>query len=172
MDTVESGYMRNQRMSTNTLDTSSTVWFSWQKWSTTGFSVFLVLMSKWCRSSSHVGHSLSLRHTAGHTSCSDLAFECVACHHFLTPFLDSTYTICCCICCCRYWLKGQVWSKPSGPEGPSGVLVVYHYQGWLGMAFWRHVGWSGVCWRFLSSRWVRGGYQGHTACLLLPWVGL
>ena len=34
-------------------------------------------------------------------------------------------------CCCRCWLKGQVWSKLSGSEGPSGSLV---FRDGLGMA--------------------------------------
>ena len=48
---------------------SSTVWSSWQKWA----GLVLLCSSFLCwsnvRSSSHVGCSLSLRHTAGRTSC-------------------------------------------------------------------------------------------------------
>ena len=48
---------------------SSTVWSSWQKWA----ALVLLCSSFLCRSnvhsSSHVGRSPSLRHTAGRTSC-------------------------------------------------------------------------------------------------------
>ena len=75
-------------------------------------------------------------------------------------FLGSTYTVCCYICCCLCWLRGQVWSKPSGPEGLSGSLVYTLPRvswGWLVSALWRHVEWAGVCWWFSSSWWGQGG---------------
>ena len=91
------------------------------------FLFFLFLCWSVLHSSSCVGYSLSLQHTAGCTSCMiwDKPDFCLVCDVgcgtsslwsgfricCLSPFLDSTYTVSCCICCCRCWLKGQVWSS-------------------------------------------------------------
>ena len=49
---------------------------------------------------------------------------------FLSPFLDSTYTISCYICCCRCQLKGQVWSSRVDQV----LWSPYITRGGLGMA--------------------------------------
>ena len=83
-------------------------WSSWQKWAATGFSAFVVHMSERCSliftcrvfSISPTYCRLHILHVMLLWMWYFLLVIWLS-NVFLSPFLDSTYTVSCYICCCR-----------------------------------------------------------------------
>ena len=67
-----------------------------------------------------------------------------------------------------------MWSKPSGPEGPSGSLVIYKLPevGWGWLFSFLEACRMGRCLLTIFVKLVSPGYQGDMVWLLLPWAGL